>query len=156
AHVLAACFMFALVRELGMGRFAAFLAGICFSLGGFVSKMTWPHMLESAMWLPLIFLFLLRGFRAFDMRSAIVNASAGGLMLGMAVVAGGLHIIWLQAIAVAAAGVFYAAGVPEEKLLPRRGIERWKRTLVVVAVIGVVGVAIGAVQLAASMEFSPL
>ena len=156
AHILAACFMFALVRELGLGRFPAFLAGICFSLGGFVSRMQWPHMLESAMWLPLIFLFMLRGFRATGSRSALLNAGAGGLMFGMAVRAGGLHIIMLQAIAVAAAGVFYAIGFDEGKPLPLRGMHRWGRAVVVVATIGIVGGAIGAIQLAASLEFSPL
>jgi len=33
AHVLAAYFMFALIRELGLDRFPALLAGLCYSLG---------------------------------------------------------------------------------------------------------------------------
>ena len=36
AHFIAACFMFALVREFGLGRFSALVAAVCFSLGGFV------------------------------------------------------------------------------------------------------------------------
>ena len=35
-HLLGACFLFALARELRLSRFAALVAGICFSFGGFV------------------------------------------------------------------------------------------------------------------------
>src|SRR5437764_3960818 len=35
AHFLAACFMFALVRELGLRRLSAIIAAVCFALGGF-------------------------------------------------------------------------------------------------------------------------
>src|SRR5438477_4723203 len=63
-HFLGACFMFALIRELRLSKFSAFIAAVCFSLGGFVSRMGWPHMLESAIWLPLIFLLLLRPLKA--------------------------------------------------------------------------------------------
>src|SRR5450631_1401804 len=59
-HVMAAWFMFALIRELGLSRFSAVIAGLCFSIGGFVGRVLWPHMLESSIWLPLQFLFLLR------------------------------------------------------------------------------------------------
>ena len=37
AHLLAACFLFLLAREIGIiNPFAAFIAAICFALGGFV------------------------------------------------------------------------------------------------------------------------
>src|SRR5256885_6339226 len=81
--------MFALVRELGLSRFSALVAGICFSLSGFVARMGWPHMLESSIWLPLIFLFLLRACKAGTMRQALPPASLSGLRLGVAVLAGG-------------------------------------------------------------------
>src|SRR4051794_33791172 len=35
-HLLAAYFMFALIREMGLNRFPALLAGVVYSLGGFV------------------------------------------------------------------------------------------------------------------------
>ena len=77
-HVLAACFMFALIRELGLSRFSAFIAGICFSMGGFVARVGWPHLLESSIWMPLVFLFFLRALRATSTRLAVVDASIGG------------------------------------------------------------------------------
>jgi hypothetical protein len=155
-HVLAACFMFALIRELGLGRFPGFLAGACFSLGGFVVRMQWPHMLESSIWLPLVFLFLLRGLRATHLLSASLNAAAGGLMFGMAVLAGGLHVLIMQALAVASAGLAYALTTGKDKMLPHGRTRRWVRAAVVVGGIGAVGVALGAVQLAASREYAPL
>ena len=55
AHVLAAFFMFALIREMELDHFPAVLAGLCYSLGGFVGVVPWPHLLESSVWLPLQF-----------------------------------------------------------------------------------------------------
>ena len=59
AHVLAALFMFALGRELKLSHFASFISAFCFSVGSFTGRVTWPHMLGSSIWLPLIFLYLL-------------------------------------------------------------------------------------------------
>ncbi|HEV3331177.1 MAG TPA: YfhO family protein, partial [Bryobacteraceae bacterium] len=106
SHFLGACFMFALARELKLSRFAAFLAGICFAFGGFVARMAWPHMLESSIWLPLIFLFFLRALHAFDTRRAVLNSAIAGLMLGLSILAGGMHVVIMQALAIVAAGAY--------------------------------------------------
>ncbi len=82
-HVLAACFMFALVRDFGLSRFSAFVAGLCFSLGGVVAGLGWLDFLESSIWLPLVFLFFRRALRAVGPRLAITgDACIGGLMPG--------------------------------------------------------------------------
>ena len=107
-HVLAACFMFALIRELGLSRFSAFIAGICFSFGGFVARITWPHLLESAIWMPLVFLFLLRALRAAGARVAALDATIAGAFLGLSVLAGGLHVILMEALVIVSAGIFHA------------------------------------------------
>ena len=150
-HVLAACFMFALVREFGLSRFSAFIAGICFSFGGFVSHMGWPHLLESSIWLPLVFLFFLRSLRAPDIRLAIVDASIGGLMMGLSVLAGGLHVVLMNALVIVSAGIFYGCSFGPEKEARRATAFR---AALAVAVIGLVGAAAGAVQLFPSMEYS--
>jgi hypothetical protein len=154
-HVLAAWFMFALIREFGLSRFSAFIAGICFSLGGFVAHAGWPHMLESGIWLPLIFLFLLRALRAASTRSAIIDASIGGLMLGMSVLAGGLHVVIMDVLVIVSAGIFYAccAG-PETEFTSSTRTSAWLRAATVVTVMGAVGMAAGAIQLFPSMEYS--
>src|ERR1035438_5369819 len=66
AHFLGAWFMFLLCRELKLSHFASFLAAVCFSLGGFTGRVGWPNMLDSAVWLPLVFLTLLRALAAAD------------------------------------------------------------------------------------------
>lgn len=147
-HFLAALFMFALVREFGLNRFSALLAGICFSFGGFVSRMQWPHMLESSIWLPLIFLFFLRAIRAGCTRGAIRSAVLGGLMLAMSALAGGLHVVIMQALVIGSAGLFYVLVC--RAMAPARS---WLRAAIVVATIGVVGFAGGAVQFLPSAEY---
>jgi len=150
-HVLAACFMFALIRELGLSRFSAFVAGICFSMGGFVARVGWPHLLESSIWLPLVFLFFLRALRAASTRFAIVDASIGGFMVGLSVLAGGLHVVLMEALVIASAAIFNACSSRLETE-SRRSIVF--RTAIVIAVIGAVGLAAGAVQLFPSVEYS--
>ena len=151
AHLLGACFLFLLVREFGLSYFPAFVAGLSFALGGFVGRATWPHLLESSIWLPLIFLFLYRALRIPDTRRALLNASMGGLALGMSVLAGGLHLVILQALVVVSAGVYHAAhsGTEAESLR-----QRWMKSALVVALIAAVGGAAGAVQLLPSIEYS--
>lgn len=152
-HFLAACFMFALVRGLGLSRFSALIAGLCFSLGGFVARMGgWPHMLESCIWLPLIFLLLLRALNAESTRGALVRASGAGLLVGMSILAGGLHVVIMQAIVVVSAAVFY--GSHRTNRGPAAGERQWRRAALVVAAIAIVGFAAGAVQLLPSMEYS--
>src|SRR6266404_4380661 len=73
-HLLAACFLFLLVREFRLRPFAGFVGGICFSLGGVVGGLGWPHLLESSIWLPAIFLFLLRAMGANDTREWMLNS----------------------------------------------------------------------------------
>ncbi|MGH9648100.1 MAG: YfhO family protein, partial [Bryobacteraceae bacterium] len=150
-HVLAACFMFALIRELELSRCSAFIGGLCFSLGGYVAHMAWPHLLESATWMPLVFLFLLRALRATTAPLAALNACIGGIMLGMSVLAGGLHVVLMELLVIASAGIFYACSPgPERQSRPSMGL----RAAIVISVLGVVGLAAGAVQLLPSMEYS--
>ena len=148
-HIFAACFFFLLLREFALGYLACFVGGICFALGGFVGQATWPHMLESSIWLPAIFLFLLKGLRARDLRESFRSASIGGLALGMSILAGGFHLVVLQGLAIVSATVFYAASKSTES--PGR---RWVKSAAVALTIVGVGSATGAVQLWPSMEYS--
>src|SRR5262249_9811854 len=56
-HIAGAWFMFLLGRRIGLRSFAAFIAGVTFSLGGFTGRIAWPNMLDAAIWLPLVLLF---------------------------------------------------------------------------------------------------
>jgi hypothetical protein len=148
--------MFVLARELGVSRFAAFIAGICFSLGGFVARAGWPDMLESALWLPLVFLFLIRALRSEGARACVWNAALGGLALGMAVLSGRLHVVLMDALAIVSAGVYYlCAARPKQAAAERGGLGGYRlRAAGIVAVLISVGLAAGAVQLFPSVEYS--
>ena len=143
AHVLAAYFMFALIRELGLDRFPALLAGLCYSLGGFVGVIPWPHFLESSVWLPLQFLLMLRALEASGRRS-LLYAALAGLTLGMSILAGGLHIVMMQVIVLITAAAYYTR-------VRRTG---WLRPAMVIATVIITGLAAGAVQLFSSAEFA--
>jgi hypothetical protein len=151
-HFLGACFMFALARELGLRRFPSVIAGICFSLGGVVAAASWPDMLHSAIWLPLVFLFLLRAIRAEGLRRALLNAALSGLGLGLAVLAGRLHMVMMQALVVASAVVF--AGFHPRLWQGERASRPWIRTGTVLAAVAVVAFCASAVQLLISTEYS--
>jgi hypothetical protein len=143
AHVLAAYFMFALIRELGLDRFPALLAGLCYSLGGFVGVIPWPHFLESSVWLPLQFLLMLRALEASG-RRALLYAALAGLALGMSILAGGLHIVMMQVIVLITAAAYHTR-------IRQTG---WLRPAMVIATVIITGLAAGAVQLFSSAEFA--
>ena len=143
-HVLAAYFMYALIREMGLDQFPAVLAGVTYSLGGFVGVVPWPHLLESAIWLPLQFLLTLRALQAVELRRSLLYAALAGLTLGLSILAGGLHIVMMQAIVLVTAAVYFAI----------RNRTGWLRPAVVVAAVLIAGLAVGAVQLLPSAEYS--
>ena len=118
-QAMAACFMFALVREFGLSRVPAFVAGLCFALGGFVARMQWPDMFESAAWLPVVFLFLLRALRSETLRKTAFNAALSGLAIGMTILASRLHIVIMEALTVASAAIFYACVSSRRRRLGR-------------------------------------
>ncbi len=153
-HVMAAWFMFALIRELGLSRFSAVIAGLCFSIGGFVGRVLWPHMLESSIWLPLQFLFLLRALDAQTLFRALAYGALSGLALGLSILAGGLHIVMMQGLVLMTAIAYHAiqksgvgsAASPRYKVL--------KQPLLILLIAVGIGFASAAIQLLPSMEYS--
>ena len=154
SHVVCAFFMYLLARELHLSTFAALLAGICFSLGGYVVRLGgWPHQLGSALWLPLICVFLLRALAAPRIRTAVSSAAAAGLCFALAVLAGSLHIVLMEALVIFSLVVFYAAN--QAGFDPRRS-PLWTRAALVLAICGGLALAGGAVQLLPAAEYSNL
>jgi hypothetical protein len=151
AHFFAACFMFVLVREFGLSRFSALVAAVCFALGGFVGRVPWPNYLWGSIWLPVIFLFLIRALKTDGLRFTLLRASLAGLALGMAILAGGLHAAIMQTLVIVTA-LGFSAWYPMPCNTPRR--KAWAYCAAVMGVIGLVAFAAGAVQLFPSMEFS--
>jgi len=87
-HVLAALFMYGLVRELGRSRYAAVLAAVAFGCGGYLAATSWPQKVNGAIWIPLIFLLFHRLERAEDPFGRWSNAVFCGGAIGMALLSG--------------------------------------------------------------------
>jgi hypothetical protein len=134
--------MYLLARHFRLSQFASFISGLAFSLCGYLANTGHPHTLDSAIWLPLIVLFFLRAVEAQTELRAIFEASIGGIALGMAVLAGGLHRVSMDAIVIAS--------------MPARlcdGEGRYRRVLTAAITVAVFGFLLGAVQLLPSVEY---
>lgn len=83
---MAGIFTFLYAREILDSDLGAFVAGIIFALGGYATSypMEQNHILESAVWLPLILLFIERAFR----RGNLLYYVGAGLWLGICLLAG--------------------------------------------------------------------
>jgi hypothetical protein len=146
---LGACFMFGLLREFRRSHFAAFVGACAFSMGGLLGRLPWPQHLESCIWLPAIFLFLLRALRAEQRGRALAEASLSGLCLGMSVLTGGVQFSMIEGIAVVSAVACYgAARRPELEVRAH-----WLPLAAILAVVLTVAFGIGAVQLLPSFEY---
>ncbi len=82
---MAVGFCYLLCRDLGRSRTASVLAGTVFGLGGYIGNTGWPQMVNGAVWLPLVFLFLLRAGRGWNLTG---NAALSGMFLGLAWLSG--------------------------------------------------------------------
>lgn len=161
-HLLCTYFMFALLREFRCSRFASFIGACAFSMGGLLVRMMWPPYVESCIWLPAIFLFLLRALRATSRNRALIESALSGLCLGMSILIGGLHFCMMQGIFVVTAILFYGACGPLAKadnvgsrVLPARRAH-WKKVAWILAVFLVVSGAASAVQMLPAFEYSKL
>jgi hypothetical protein len=103
-HFMAAAFCYLLCRDLGRGRLASLVGGLVFALGGFMGTAGWPVMLNGAVWIPLVFLFLLR---AVGGANRFGNAALSGLFLGAAWLSGHHQIPMFTAVAVAGTWLYF-------------------------------------------------
>ena len=153
-HLLCAFFTFALIRELGLSRFAAFVGACCFSLGGLLVRMIWLPFVEAGIWLPAICFFLIRALKAEGARIAVLQASLSGLCLGLSILTGGLHFSIMQGIVVITAVCYYGVSAPLPALVSRRS--QWFRLALLLVVILAVAGGAGAIQLLPSYEYGKL
>ena len=82
---MALAFCYLLCRDLGRSRTASLVAGCVFALGGYIGSTGWPQMVNGALWLPLVFLFLLRAGRG---EQPLRNGVLSGAFLGIAWLSG--------------------------------------------------------------------
>jgi hypothetical protein len=115
-HFMAALFCYLLCRDLKRSRPASLLAGAAFGLAGWIGTTDWPQMLNSAIWTPLLFLFLLRVMRGYRI---MASGALAGTFLGLAFLAGHHQIPIF--VGLAAAGfwmyLFFRDGKPNWYLI---------------------------------------
>jgi SAM-dependent methyltransferase len=149
-HVLAAVFMFFLARHLRISSFGASIAGLSFTLGGYLANTAHPHTLDSGIWMPLIALFYLRSTEEASLTRALFFASLSGIALGMTVLGGGIHMTIMSGIVVATMAVVICMDVAQVSgYVPIRMFS-------LAAVVAVMGFMFAAVQLLPSLEYGPL
>jgi hypothetical protein len=156
-HFLGALFMYALARYLRLSRFASLIAAICFSLTGYVSRLPWPDMIQSAILLPLVFLFLLRSLNELGIRPrrAVLNAAFSGLMIGLSVLGGRIHVVMMQGFVVVSAVAFHIWSHRDRTDRHRSPEFNWRGGLLITGVVIAFALGSGAIQLLPSMEYSP-
>jgi hypothetical protein len=134
---------YALGRSLGARKIAAIAGGVLFGLGGYMTALDWPQMLNGAMWAPLILMFTLR---AIDGSRIWANAASAGACLGMSLLAG--HHQAPTFLAVAIAGVWIYA------IIASRASAR--RLLSAMVLLFAIAGLVSALQTLPSWEYSKL
>ena len=142
-HYMAALFCFLLCRDLGCTRAASLVAGLVFSLGGFMGTTSWPQMMNGAVWFPLVLLFLLRSARG---TRSLSSAALAGTCLGLAWLSGHHQVPIFTTLTVTGVWLFY---------IFRDGKINWS-VLRLAAVMAVFMALVGAFQILPADEYGHL
>ena len=141
AYVLSACFMFGYVWTVTQSRLAGLIAGIGYSMSGFmIGRLGQVPLVHAAVWLPLIFWAIEKNRE----RSSKHWTAIGSLAIACSFLGGHTQIIFFGLI-VAGAYVVYLGWNP----LPQRGISIRRFVWMVLMGVGLV-----AVQLLPTMELA--
>jgi len=84
-HFLGALFVYALCRDLERSRAASVAGAVAFAFSGFFGLNGWFPVMGGVLWIPLVFLFLLRVLRGYE---PALSATLCGLSLGAAWLSG--------------------------------------------------------------------
>ncbi len=137
-HFQAALFAYWLCRDWKRSRGASILGGLTFSLSGFMASTEWPQILNGAVWLPLVVMFLFRAMRG---KQAEFSATISGALLGV-MWWSGHHEVPIY-VSTAVAGVWAVA--------LWRGV-RWQLAALAAAAL----LLVGAWQILPAQEYAPL
>ncbi len=164
-HWLAAMFAFLLCRDLGCGRIAALVGATVFAFLGFMGHAITPQYLMSALWLPLVLLFLARVFRGYRPWS---SAALCGAAMGMAFLSGHHNIPIYMTVLMGPLWLWYildGRGLDGPGLGGRElggpglggrelgGRGRWRARLGQAAVYGAVWLLVSAIQSLPAIEY---
>lgn len=107
-------FCYLLCRDLARSRTAAIAAASIFMFGGMIGSTDWPEVINGAIWMPLIFLFLLRALRG---ERVWASAALSGVFLGISWLAGHHEIPIYASFTVA--GVWIYAAIDSRREAPQ-------------------------------------
>jgi hypothetical protein len=142
-HFMASWFGYLLCRDLKRSRLASIVAGCVFAFGGWVGVTEWPQMLNSAVWAPLVLLFLLRSLRG---ERPVASAAASGAFFGMAWLGGHHQIPIFLLLTTGAIWTYHVF---------RRGLPDW-RVVRLAAVFLVFMVLVSGLQTLPAYEYGKL
>jgi hypothetical protein len=141
-HIMGAWFCYLLCRDLGCSRGGSAAAGLIFSLSGFLGGVPWPQMINGVVWVPLVFLFLLRAARDGRM---LANAALCGLFLGIQWLSGHHQVPMYTVLASAAAWIYLAV----------RTKQKVRMAAAVLTSYGIMAL-VGALQILPAIEYGRL
>lgn len=99
---LGGLFQYCFLRRIGIAEFGAAVGGIIFAMCGFfAAKMVFPMLLGSAIWLPLMLLWIVKLSESENGRQAGVRIAVGGLIFAMPLLAGFFEIAFYAYITAA-------------------------------------------------------
>lgn len=141
-HFQGALFCYWLCRDWKRSQTASVLGGIVFAFGGFLGSTDWPQILNGALWLPLIFLYLFRALRG---ERALFSAAMSGALVGVTWLSGHHEAPIYTSTAVAGVWVFACCAGPRRVQLVR-----------LTMAAGLTAFLISAVQILPALEYAPL
>ena len=109
-HLAGAWFMWAMLRDVGLREAAAVIGGVLYACIGFYGSTDWPHVLASAIWAPLVFLYVFRVLRG---ERPMASACLSGVFLAMAWLSGyfaSAYYLSLAALVVLTVGLWQQEG----------------------------------------------
>jgi hypothetical protein len=115
-HLAAAWFMWAMLRDFGVREAGAITGGLLYSCIGFYGSTDWPQVLASAIWAPLVFLFLFRALRG---QKPLASSCMAGIFTALSWLSGYFataYYLTLAGMAVFAASLWKSEGAPGRKL----------------------------------------
>lgn len=139
-HFMAAAFCYRLCREVGRTVAGSICGAMIFTFGGYVGSTDWPQMLNGAVWMPLVFLYLLRAGAG---KRPVANGALAGTFLGLAFLSGHHQVVMFTSLAFAGSWLFFVL---------RDGDVNWRIVRGAVASFVFVGLA-GAFQILPALKY---
>ncbi len=102
---LAGALMYAFLRGIGLGRFAALIGGIAYQLNSFfIASAVFPMIIAAAIWLPFLLLmceFILLQRRLWGRSAQLIWMTLGAFGVGMAILAGHVEFFYYSLLVMA-------------------------------------------------------